>query len=138
MRKISRVIIHCSATKPSMFEVDVDWIRHIHVAENGWSDIGYHYVITRDGRVQKGRPLEVSGAHCKGYNSNSIGICLVGGMAEDNSSEFNFNAKQMQELNGLLMNLEFQKEFEFTVHGHNEFSGKSCPNFNVKEWVKYG
>jgi len=95
--KTDYIVIHCAATKPSM-DVGVDTIRDWHVNGNGWRDIGYHLVIRRDGSVEKGRDINDSGAHAAGYNSKSIGLCLVGGMAEDNSAENNFTAEQWTSL----------------------------------------
>ena len=79
MRKIDRIVVHCSATTPTM-DIGVGTIRGWHVLERGWSDVGYHFVITRDGEVQTGRPIERSGAHAKGFNKHSVGICYVGGL----------------------------------------------------------
>ena len=91
------IVIHCAATKPSM-DIGADTIRDWHVNGNGWRDIGYHLVIRRDGSIEKGRDINDSGAHAAGYNSKSIGLCLVGGMAEDNSAENNFTAQQWTSL----------------------------------------
>ena len=87
------IVIHCSATKPSM-DVDAETIRNWHVNERGWRDIGYHKVIKRNGDVEDGRDVRDSGAHAAGYNSKSVGVCMVGGMAEDNSAENNFTPHQ--------------------------------------------
>ena len=131
MREIEKIIIHCSATPPSM-DIGAEEIRRWHVDDNGWSDIGYHYVIRRDGTVEPGRPLEKAGAHCRGYNQKSIGICLVGGTAESNgASEFNFTWNQIKELEQKLITLECLYN-GVTIHGHNEFSEKACPVFNVQ------
>lgn len=74
MREVQKHIIHCS---DSTFG-DVAEIRRWHIAR-GFNDVGYHFVIRRDGEVEMGRTLETIGAHCKGHNTNSIGTCLVGG-----------------------------------------------------------
>lgn len=74
------IVVHNSATSPSM-DVDVHWLRRVH-REKNWLDIGYHQVITRDGRLQIGRPQNAMGAHVWGHNHNSLGICLAGGIAE--------------------------------------------------------
>ena len=76
-------------------DIDAETIRDWHVNGNGWSDIGYHYVIKRNGLVEAGRPVSISGAHAKGHNADSIGICLVGGMLEDMSkADANFSLAQ--------------------------------------------
>jgi len=76
---IARIIVHCSATPPDM-SIGVSEIRDWHVNQNKWSDIGYHFVIKRGGLIQQGRDIELAGAHAEGHNSDSIGICLVGGV----------------------------------------------------------
>ena len=130
--KTDYIVIHCVATKPSM-DVGVDTIRDWHVNGNGWRDIGYHLVIRRDGSVEKGRDINDSGAHAAGYNSKSIGLCLVGGMAEDNSAEDNFTAQQWTSL--LATVKELLVDFpEAKVIGHNEISEKECPSFDVQKW----
>ena len=81
MRKITEIILHCSATAEGL-DFSVRDIRAWHKAQ-GWADVGYHYVVRLDGTVQEGRPLEQAGAHCKGHNDRSIGICYIGGLAAD-------------------------------------------------------
>ena len=81
MRKINKIIIHCTAT-PENRPHDVADITRWHLAR-GFNTIGYHYLIHIDGRIEKGRPIEKQGAHCSGQNRNSIGICYVGGMTKD-------------------------------------------------------
>ncbi len=79
MRRITLFIIHCSATRcgqPYSFED----CRRDHIDGRHFRDIGYHYYITRDGRVHPGRPLSLEGAHCFGHNRHSIGICYEGGL----------------------------------------------------------
>ena len=78
MRSIDQIICHCSATREGQ-HVTVQQIRQWHL-QRKFADIGYHYVVYLDGTVHKGRPLEKAGAHCKGHNAHSIGICYVGGL----------------------------------------------------------
>lgn len=78
MREINLIVVHCTYSRPSM-DIGVEEIRKWHVEGNSWTDIGYHYVIRRDGTIEDGRPIERPGAHVKGHNSNSIGIAWVGG-----------------------------------------------------------
>lgn len=81
LRKIYRIIIHHSATKDSPAKPDWEAIRKYHIEHNGWDDIGYHFGIEYvDGvaRLRLGRPVKQIGAHCKGANKDSIGICVVG------------------------------------------------------------
>ncbi len=134
MRKIEKIIIHCTATPPRL-NVNVQEVRRWHLAR-GWRDIGYHYLIKRDGTIEKGRPEEQIGSHCKGYNRYSIGICYVGGVDELNRPQDNRTEAQKRSLIELLY--ELQKLYpEATIHGHNEFNKhKACPSFNVQEWLK--
>ena len=124
------IVIHCSATKPSM-DVDAETIRNWHVNERGWRDIGYHKVIKRNGEVEDGRDVRDSGAHAAGYNSKSVGECMVGGMAEDNSAENNFTAQQWTALLDLVKQLKSNYP-NADVIGHNEISEKECPSFDAR------
>lgn len=132
MRKINEAIVHCSFTKPSM-HVGAEWIRNIHVNEKGYNDIGYHFVIRRDGSFERGRPLEKMGAHCLGHNRNSIGICMMGGMSEDGKPENNFTPAQFTQLKNTIGFLkEFYPDLK-KVSGHRDYAKRDCPCFDVKE-----
>lgn len=130
MRAINKIVIHCSASHQN---VDVDDIRKWHVNERGWSDIGYHYVITSDGDVQEGRPMYKSGAHVAGHNHDSIGVCWVGGYkGVDNRTD-----AQKLAMRELVMRLIVEFDIEpNNVLGHCDFEGvtKTCPNFDVQNW----
>ena len=134
MRDISKVIIHCSATKDNQdFSAkDIDnWHK-----EKGWSGIGYHYVIKRDGTLEVGRAEERKGAHCKGHNIDSIGICYIGGInSTDGQPQDNRTYEQTIALRTLVKSLKIRYP-QATVQGHNEFSNKDCPCFDVKEEFK--
>lgn len=110
-------------------------IRRWHVQDNGWRDIGYHWLIDRDGTILPGRPEEKAGAHTRGQNMESIGICLIGGHGGSASDSFadNFTVAQETALRGLIADLQEQHPGA-TVHGHNEFSAKACPCFNAPRW----
>lgn len=134
MRAIKRIIIHCSAT-PEGKDYTVDTIRKWH-KQKGYSDIGYHYVIYRDGSIMKGRPLDKVGAHTVGYNTGSIGICYIGGLAKDCKTPKDTRTKEQKES---LLKLVHSLKEQFpnaTIHGHNEFAAKACPSFNVQDWYK--
>lgn len=134
MRNIDSIIIHCAATPPDM-DIGVEEIRHWHVEERGWDDIGYHFVITRDGDVDKGRALDIQGAHAYGYNETSIGVCLAGGVDEHGDADCNFTRSQWQALDELVDDL--QQEFgALEVIGHRDVSDKDCPSFDVLSWVE--
>lgn len=83
-RVIKEIIVHCSAT-PEGKDFTVSDIKRWHL-ERGFSDIGYHYVIYRDGSVHVGRSESVAGAHCTGHNTISIGVCYIGGMDSTNKN----------------------------------------------------
>lgn len=105
MRKATDyIVIHCSAT-PAHMDVDAKDIDRWHRAK-GWLKIGYHFVVKRDGTLQKGRDLDQIGAHVQGFNHQSIGICMVGGMDKDNKNpEDNFAAVQYVTLHMILDDL---------------------------------
>lgn len=135
MRNINKIIVHCSAT-PEGKDVKTETIRGWHIKGNGWNDIGYHYVIELDGSVHKGRDESKVGAHCQGYNSNSIGICYVGGVAKDGKTPKDTRTeKQKESLLALLKELK-AKYPRATIHGHREFAAKACPSFDAKSEYK--
>jgi hypothetical protein len=133
MREIKKIIVHCSATPESM-DVGSEEIRRWH-KERGWSDIGYHDVIRRNGTLEKGRDISIAGAHAKGHNFSSIGVCLIGGVDGNGKGEDNFAIIQKQNLRVYLdfMLLRFP---DAEILGHRDIEGvkKECPCFNVREW----
>lgn len=135
MRTINHLVVHCSATPQSM-NIGAKEIRRWH-KDKGWSDIGYHYVIRRSGKREKGRPDSKVGAHVKGHNAGSLGICLVGGVDADNRerAEFNFTKKQIIALD-ILLRLLTRKHKDAIVLGHRDFPEvkKACPCFDVGAW----
>tara|TARA_R110000868_G_scaffold189695_2_gene433111 strand:- start:159778 stop:160152 length:375 start_codon:yes stop_codon:yes gene_type:complete len=120
MRRITKHIIHCSDSEHG----DVEEVRAWHLAR-GFRDVGYHFIIKRSGVVEVGRMMDEVGAHCKGYNAESIGTCLIG---IDSFTIQQFNA--LRKLNATMVRLfPGVKTYE-----HNVFnSSKTCPNFNVKK-----
>ena len=133
MREIKEIILHCSASKPNQ-DFDISDIRRWHVEDNGWDDVGYHYFIKLDGTIQKGRDIEKVGAHCKGHNKHSIGICYCGGLDLDGKPADTRTDKQKASMYLLITRL--LKRFpNASVIGHNAFANKACPGFDVKkEW----
>lgn len=133
MRKITEIILHCSATKEGQdYTVkDIDrWHR-----QQGWKGCGYHYVICRNGRIQEGRKLDVIGAHCIGHNKNSIGICYIGGLDSAGNPKDTRTDQQKAAMYTLLKSI--RKLYpRATIHGHNEFAAKACPCFDVQR--EYG
>ena len=130
MRSIDKIIVHCSATREGQ-HVTVQQIRQWHLQRN-FADIGYHYVIYLDGTVHKGRPLEKAGAHCKGHNAYSIGICYVGGLDRQGKPKDTRTAAQKAALLSLIRELR-QRFPRASVHGHREFANKACPCFDAKK-----
>lgn len=131
MRTISKLIVHHAFTPTSM-DVGVEEVRKWHVDGNGWNDVGYHYIIRLDGTLEPGRPVEKKGAHCKGHNSQSIGICYMGGKLADGTAGDTRTDEQKKALKNLLKALQNIYPTA-TIHGHNEFSTKACPGFDVKK-----
>lgn len=135
MRTINKIIIHCSATAEGK-NFTVEDIRRWHEQGNGWKDIGYHFVIHLDGSIHLGRKLEQEGAHTKGHNLHSIGICYIGGCAADGKTPKDTRTpEQKRALLSLVMELKHQYP-DATIHGHREFDKKACPSFDVRKWVK--
>jgi len=133
VRKINNIIIHCSATYPNM-DIGAEDIRRWHTEGNGWSDIGYHYVICRDGTVETGRSEERVGAHVAGHNADSIGVCMVGGLSRNNRSTNNFTKHQWRSLDELVTRL-VENYPEAAVKGHNDFTAaKTCPEIDIQSW----
>ena len=134
MRIINEIIIHCSAT-PEGKDYTVEQIRQWH-KQRGFSDIGYHYVIYRDGSIHSGRPIERIGAHCLKHNAHSIGVCYIGGVAKDGKTPKDTRTDaQKESLIKLIKELK-AKYPKATVHGHREYANKACPSFDVKSEYK--
>ena len=132
-RKINKIIIHCSATPPTM-DVDANTVDRWH-KERGWSGIGYHFFIKRDGQIEIGRPLEIQGAHTSGHNKNSIGVCYAGGVDSKMCPEDNRTSGQIA---SFLLLLRFLKNTfpKAIIHGHRDFSTKACPSFDATKEYK--
>ena len=149
MRNIDSIIVHCSATKAGQdfTATDIDrWHR-----ERGFNGIGYHYVIRLDGKLEKGRDVALAGAHCKGWNERSVGICYIGGLDENGRPADTRTNAQKRVLYQIIMDL--QREYNILqVLGHRDTSPdlngdgviepyeyvKACPCFDVKEFLRSG
>lgn len=128
-RNIKELIVHCSAT-PEGKDFTVSQIREWHL-QRGFSDIGYHYVIYRDGSIHIGRDESVIGAHCTSHNTNSIGVCYIGGCASDGKTPKDTRTtEQKQSLVKLLKELK-TKYPQASIHGHRDFANKACPSFDA-------
>lgn len=143
-RKITEIIVHCSAT-PDGKDYTVDDIRRWH-KQRGYSDVGYHYIVYRNGQLVQGRDINVIGAHAAGHNAHSVGICYIGGMSADNSRpEDTRTLRQKARLLSLLVDL--RKLYpNARIVGHRDLSEdkngdgiidssewmKACPSFDAK------
>ena len=139
MRNLSEIIVHCTATRPDWWSgkttiQKVAEVRRWH-KDRGWRDVGYHFLIDRDGTVLEGRPVEQVGAHTKGRNKRSIGISLFGGHGSSERDQFsdNFTEAQNAALRGLISNL-IDDYGKLKVSGHNQYAAKACPGFHVPSW----
>jgi len=125
MRKLSRIIIHHTAT-PNDREVTIDEIRGWHVKDNGWRDVGYHRHIRRDGRIERGRDIDEPGAHAYGHNEDSIGISIAGTGPD-------FTRHQWATLEQIVMSLVRKYGIERVI-GHRDVGDTKCPGFDVQLW----
>lgn len=133
-RRINEIIVHCTAT-PEGRDYTVADIRQMHKAQ-GWVDIGYHYLIYRDGSIHEGRNVDMVGAHCQGHNAQSIGVCYVGGVARDGKTPKDTRtAAQKDALIHLLMQLVCLYP-DATIRGHRDFAAKACPSFDATREYK--
>ena len=144
-RKTDYIVVHCSAT-PSTSDIGVDEIDDWH-KQRGWSGIGYHAVIRRDGEIEFGRHFDEVGAHVKGQNYRSVGVCMVGGVDTQGDAEDNFTEEQYESLVAILVTLERAYPFA-EILGHRDLSPdldgdgiieehewlKDCPCFDVRKW----
>lgn len=131
-RTITDIIIHCSAT-PEGKDYTVEDIRLWHKRQ-GWSDIGYHYVIYRNGHIEPGRDIDLIGAHCVGHNAHSIGICYVGGMDRDMKKDKDTRTEAQKAALFSLV-LELRRAYpKARIVGHRDYDkqGKRCPSFDAK------
>lgn len=129
MRPICLIVIHCSATRANR-SYTVDDCRRDH-RDRGFADIGYHYYITRDGKVHAGRPLCQVGAHARGFNQHSIGICYEGGLDNDGRPADTRTPQQRTSMDRLLACLKAVFP-QACIVGHNQLNpNKACPCFQV-------
>lgn len=131
MRKIDKIIVHCTATRIC---ATPEKIVQYHVMNLCWHDCGYHFLIRHDGEVVPMRPVEKVGAHCKGHNEDSIGIALIGG-----KYSFDFSLEQLISLVSLLKTLCRKYSISKNeIYNHYDFNkDKACPRFNIQNLIKY-
>lgn len=128
-RMINEIIVHCSATAEGKDFTTAD-ITRWH-KQRGFTTIGYHYVIYRDGSVHAGRDVNIAGAHCTGHNSHSIGVCYIGGCKSDGLSPKDTRTEvQKAALLKLLKDLK-RLYPNAKIRGHRDFANKACPSFDA-------
>ncbi len=148
------ITVHCSATKKGRY-LTASEIRSMHVRPksqggNGWSDVGYHFIIRTDGTIEEGRPLTRMGAGVAGHNEDNIHICLIGGLDSNGKPADTYGHDQKHALFGKIVDLceRFSIPFE-DVKGHRDWFGdtngdgnidsrdwfKECPCFCVATWL---
>lgn len=130
MRIINKIIIHATGNRADS-KITLEDIRHYHITK-GWRDIGYHYVVFADGRVERGRPISVAGAHCFGHNAHSIGVAYVGGIDKDGRETDTRSAAQKQALLQLVTKLV--KMYRCDVYGHRDLSPDKNHDGVIEPW----
>lgn len=157
MRLINDIIIHCSATRDG-HRLTFEDCKKLHTKPkseggNGWRDIGYHFYVERDGSIHYGRPLSSVGAHVRGHNTDSVGICYEGGLDKDgNPKDTRTDNQKSSIIICILMTFNYIRDTQpqriksVTISGHRDFSPdlngdgtiqaneriKECPCFDAK------
>ena len=132
------IVIHCAET-PANDDIGAAEIREWHIHERGWIDIGYHYVIRRNGTVEPGRPSWALPSAVQGDNNHIVAICLVGGCDAKKNEQNNFTVQQWAALRSLIAGVIHEYPTITNVKGHREYAeaiaqGKYCPSFDVPTW----
>lgn len=132
-RTITRLVVHSTATREGK-DYSVDWIRKVHKSK-GYADIGYHYVVYRDGSLHLGRNIDVKGAHARGYNAYSLGIVYIGGVDANGKAKDTRTEAQKATLVALLKQLrKYYPKAE--IVGHRNLNKTACPSFDAKNEYK--
>jgi len=141
-RTITEINVHCSATRPEWMQnrsgpEKVAEIRRWHTEQNGWRDIGYHWIIDRDGMVYTGRRESSPGAFEPQVNARGVGICLIGGFGSSANDAFeqHYTHEQGEALRELIEQIKDRHIGVKKVTGHNDYSPKACPGFKVARWL---
>jgi len=139
--EVREIVIHCAATRPEWYAnitlaTKRAEIRRWHLAR-GFSDIGYHWLIDRDGKVMAGRMESIVGSHVKGRNTGTLGVCLIGGHGSATSDPFaeNFTPEQDAALRRLIREIQGRANIQ-TISGHSQYANKACPGFEVDKWLR--
>lgn len=135
MRTITEIIVHSTATPKGMNVTaqDIDrWHR-----QRGFDCIGYHYVILRNGQIERGRSIDQAGAHCKGHNLNTIGVAYVGGLNASKQSADTRTGAQQIALHVLLRDLVKKYPTIRKISGHRDYCNTACPSFDATAEYQY-
>ena len=130
LRRVTKIIVHYSAT-PVSHRWTVERVRKCHL-EKGWSDIGYHWVVDREGVVWEGRPESLQGAHCRDYNRESIGVCWLGGLDGNGTPVGNITKAQTRSMEELLRQLH-RRYPDALLYGHRDLAATKCPMLDARE-----
>ena len=141
---VDEIVLHCSDTRP-------DWmmggsfglahrfreLRRWHMQDRGWKDIGYHWVVDRDGEIMPGRDEGTIGAGVLGHNAGVIHVCLLGGYGSAETDRFaeHFTETQARAVLSLIGSISGRTRIT-RISGHNEWAAKACPGFHVPTWLK--
>ena len=132
MRNIHSIYVHHSAS--SRDNTTRDMISSWHTDGNGWSDIGYHYVIEGDGQIKEGRPVYIIGAHVRGNNSKTVGVCLTGNFEVEEPSNQQLTSL-WRLLDGLLTNFGLTRT-DVYAHREDRQANTKCCGENLFEHLK--
>jgi len=130
--KTTEIILHCTAT-PTPHDFSADEIRNMHLMK-GWKEMGYHYLILRDGTICEGRPENLVGAHCLKHNFKSIGIAYVGGMDEYGMVPMDTRTVAQRDALVRLLRCLHAEYPKARLYGHCDFANKACPSFDAHEY----
>jgi N-acetyl-anhydromuramyl-L-alanine amidase AmpD len=132
--RITHIVLHYSATYADQ-DLDIRDIDRMHRAR-GWESVGYHYVIKRDGMIERGRKESEIGAHVGGQNTGKIGICLIGGLDRatgPNVGVDNRTDAQKQSAASLIREL-VERYPGAQVVGHRDLAATLCPAYDAAAW----
>ena len=140
MKDIEKIIVHCSATREGDESINAEVIDRWH-KKRGWKGIGYHFVILIDGLIETGRMIDKCGAHTKGMNCKSIGVCYIGGVESERNDKGKYSAKDTrtpEQIATMLELLRLLKKIypDAKIHGHRDFAAKACPSFDATDEYK--
>ena len=140
MKDVKKIIVHCSATREGDDSINAEVIDRWH-KKRGWKGIGYHFVVLIDGSIETGRMINKCGAHTKGMNCKSIGVCYIGGVESERNNKGKYSAKDTrtpEQIATLLELLRLLKKIypDAKIHGHRDFAAKACPSFDATDEYK--